>query len=215
MRLKVSPSFFHAYGANAWQYTGKRITVNGGRYLEGHMQRSSSGKYINENRNYLEYYELHRSYIIHEDNLINNRVGWFIQLHSFLLATYGIIIGSVVTTYFSENVPDRYTSTVLRSILPFALFGITFIGVCSAHSAKSSISAANQAIQDINKRWKSKYPRASQDFPGLIGGGDEASDARGARLHHFLPLAMEKMWAVSLMIPGTLLWLAFEKSGWI
>ncbi|WP_231468005.1 hypothetical protein [Novosphingobium sp. CECT 9465] len=155
-----------------------------------------------------ENYQRHRDYIIHEDGLINNRVGWFIQLHSFLLATYGIVLASAVSTFFPQATPDPSVAQVVKSLLAAVLASITIIGICSAISAVRSITAAHSAIKNIQQRWVTKIPACERElFPGLIGGGNDQTDEKGATLHHFLPIAMIVMWAFSLGAPLAILWL--------
>ncbi|MFM6831221.1 MAG: hypothetical protein ACKOVA_12955 [Novosphingobium sp.] len=152
-------------------------------------------------------YQIHRDYIIHEDGLINNRVGWFIQLHSFLLATYGIVLSSAVSTFFPDNgnVPEE-VSKQIKTILSFVLSGITIVGICSAISAGVAIWGAHKAIEAINGRWTTLDP--SEKLPGLIGGGRYSNDRAGAVFHHFLPVAMVVLWLISLFVPQTIYTLA-------
>lgn len=158
-------------------------------------------------------YQRHRDYIIHEDGLVNNRVGWFIQLHTFLLATYGIVLGSAVSTFYAEHGPTEAQSLMLRWILCLVLAGLTAIGVCSATSARRSILAAHKAIHAINDRWELQDAAVKAEFPGLIGGGDLSSDEHGARLHRFLPSAMLVMWILSCAVPAGVMLTAYNPGG--
>ena len=148
-------------------------------------------------------YEIYRSYIVHENDLINNRVGWFIQLHSFLIATYGIVVTSIIGSFFVDHEP-RIQSFYPQLIGCLLLLMIEVVGAFSSHAARQSIDAANTAIMELQRRWETYctgHPHMPLLFPGLTGGGSKDSTAAGLRLHRSLPHALFMLWKVSTTVP--------------
>ncbi|MCW3847487.1 hypothetical protein OF829_09550 [Sphingomonas sp. LB-2] len=144
-------------------------------------------------------YCVYRDYIKHEDNLINNRVGWFIQLHSFLIATYGIIFASFTSTFAREAaamVPG------IRASACVLLAAISLVGIASSLSASLSIWAAHKAIKALNRRWDAQSDKLDprKVFPGLIGGGNKGRDWWGASFHLFLPACLFAAWIGSFFL---------------
>ena len=42
----------------------------------------------------IQYYQIIRSQIEHEDNLINQRLSWFVAAHAFLFSAYAILLNA-------------------------------------------------------------------------------------------------------------------------
>ena len=146
-------------------------------------------------------YCAYRDYIKQEDNLINNRVGWFIQLHSFLIATYGIVFASFVST-FATDATSRAAFPAVRSVATMLLGAISVAGIVSSVSAALSIWAAHQAITTLNARWKELKPIWDPDnlFPGMVGGGREEINRRGSIFHMGLPTVLLILWLASFFL---------------
>jgi hypothetical protein len=162
---------------------------------------------LGEAQHHREVYEIYRDYIKHEDNLINNRVGWFIQLHSFLIATYGILFAALMSSYFPQGtatidpaIPQKVACAILAMV--------ALVGIFSSLSAIMSIDAADRAITKLSKTWDGVSEGWAADrriLPPLIGGGDTKNDRLGARFHLWLPRVMLAVWIVSMCVP-TQLW---------
>jgi hypothetical protein len=150
----------------------------------------------------IKIYEIYRKYVEHENELINDRVGWFIQLHSFLIATYGIVVNSLISTFFSEHLP--YILPVWPQLIGCAiLIMIEVVGLLSSRAASRSIGAAISAIKVLNEAWK-QYPISQPGalhLPGLTGGGSEEISLDGFKLLKELPRALYWLWIVSTLIP--------------
>jgi hypothetical protein len=154
-------------------------------------------------------FELYRNYIIHEDNLINNRVGWFIQLHSFLIASYGIVVAAIMATFFPQNtpaVPPIYPQAVACALLA----GISLIGLRSSQSAEKSVDAAHQAIMALKQAWAVTFAErgAGTVLPGIIGGGVKEVEDAGALFHVMLPRSLRWLWYASFLVPVAFLGIA-------
>ena len=150
----------------------------------------------------LRLYEIFRKYVEHEDDLINNRVGWFIQLHSFLIASYGIIVASLIGTFFPQGKPS-VPPLLTQGVACLFLVAVQIVGIASSRSAGQSIAAATIAIAKLRKTWDDhcvKNPH-TVDLPRLTGGGEEASVKTGLRLPSRLPRTIELLWIFSTIVP--------------
>lgn len=158
-------------------------------------------------------YNIYRNYVEHEDDLINNRVGWFIQLHSFLIASYGIVFAALISTFFVQGTP-LVPPIGPQGVACGLLIGIAFIGSASAFSATQSITAANDAIQELNRRWKILFEQrgGGLNLPGLTGGGHPGSTARGARFQLVLPRVLVVLWFISFSVPAAFWLMALDGS---
>jgi hypothetical protein len=192
-----------------------------------------------ENETAMALYRLYRDYIQHEDNLINNRVGWFIQLHSFLIASYGIVFASGLATFFSDHTP-LVPSIGLQALAAALLIGIAVIGLESSAAARRSIKAAHAAIQALEARWEVQFKRlgGGEILPHVIGGGatvrqidavgeagasvalventkDQELVEDGAAFHLRLPRALKRLWIVSFVVPAAFGVLAVFGPSWL
>jgi hypothetical protein len=163
----------------------------------------------------MEMYTIYRSYIEHEDELINNRMTWFIQLHSFILATYAISASSIVSVFIEKG--TDCTSDEIRNIANLSLItilvGITIVGIISSHFSAKSIDAAENAIKNLSNEWnniKSENLDQYKDCPGITGGGSRHASDEGMRLHIGMPRTMLYFWIASFVVPGFLLYLVLN-----
>ncbi len=154
-------------------------------------------------------YRIYREYVVHEDDLINNRVGWFIQLHSFLIATYGIVVTAIITTFFAEHGPQIHAAWP-QGFACLLLAGIAVVGLLSSLAAKQSIDAADQAIRTLRQSWLLVLGDRDRGklLPGLTGGGNIGVAKLGARFHLRLPVALSVLWCVSFIFPVAFLVMA-------
>jgi hypothetical protein len=99
----------------------------------------------------LSYYDRLRSYVVHEDGLINSRLTWSLTAHGFLFATFGLLAGKEVDLFVelhktpTNPFPIEYTITGLFVVQ----FVISFFGAFIAHQAREAIVAAHNAIQHL------------------------------------------------------------------
>jgi hypothetical protein len=52
------------------------------------------GKILPESISGIQYYRIIRSQIEHEDNLINQRLSWFVAAQAFLFSAYAILLNA-------------------------------------------------------------------------------------------------------------------------
>lgn len=147
-------------------------------------------------------YAVYRDYLKHEDGLVNNRVGWFIQLHSFLIASYVIILSALIASFAPEGQflvdPHR-----VRLAGFMVLVALAAIGIGSSVAAYQSIRGAVIAIEALRERWRQvrDVVPGCEHLPDLAGGGSEVAVRRGLWLHSLLPLGITGLWLFSLAIP--------------
>lgn len=159
----------------------------------------------------LQLYRAYREYIVHEDNLVNHRVGWFIQLHSFLIASYMIIVAAIISSFFPEGTP-RVAPETVQAIACVVLVALAAIGFVSSIAAGRSIRAAGRAIQHLEKRWNGLSEGFAErlGLPGIVGGGSSRNLEDGLRFHSLLPAALMILWVASLAIPIWFFFLATD-----
>lgn len=97
------------------------------------------------------YYDKIRSYIQHEDGLVNSRLTWSLTIHGFLFAIYGLLEGKIADQFLSIAKPggsllvaENIISALFLLQLPVATFGL-MVGLQS----RRAIVAAHNAIQHL------------------------------------------------------------------
>jgi len=167
-------------------------------------------------------YWIYRSYIQHEDDLINNRTTWLITIQSFLLATFGFSYQKwleVFTRYienktshhvflpflFDKPASDAasYSSFMNMAFTNYGLFllALCVIGFAVGGISFYSIKAAALAIEQLNDTWADIERTIGKDyqFPKIIGGGSKEAAKHGLRFPTFLPRFFMALWAVTVI----------------
>jgi hypothetical protein len=132
----------------------------------------------------LSLYENFRSYVRHEDGLINNRMTWLLSIHGFLYATYGFTIQkrlevtekitltlaqgkSVWNQPFREHIYLRCEQLpALLLQLEIFLIVLSLVGLAISVAAYVSIDAATKALfnlREIFSKNDSFKPTSSPD----------------------------------------------------
>lgn len=150
----------------------------------------------------LDLYREYRAYVVHEDDLMNNRMNWFIQLHSFLIASYAITLGAMVTTFFPQSPPPP-NAWMIQTAIAIVSVGIAAIGFQSSSSAIDSISVSRVALDAIRTRWESLQeeglaPTDRRLLP-ITYAGDKPKTER-PHLERDLPKLMKILWVMSAVI---------------
>lgn len=187
-------------------------------------QISSEDNFVLVDKFLAERFIIFRAYATHEDGLINNRISWFIQLHSFLIAAFGLIASAGINGVLSEKVthPTSYGWSMLAFVSVLA--GISVVGFWTCRSTRKSVKAAFNAIKTLNEDWnyicrslidrislseeplnRSLSSPAYPALPGFIGGGKSYNVDEGLELAIKLPQSLKNLWAMSLIIPIFLL----------
>ena len=164
----------------------------------------------------LSYYETLRSYVQHEDDLINSRLTWSLTVHGFLFATWGILLGKTADMLLElhkwaelhqkdllqvQGSPHRLEQIIFYLVafqLPIALFGAAVAwqsqqAIYAAHRALVHLeSIAHQGLFKLNPAGH-PLPADSVLLPKIVSGG--AADHGGPRSYYLnLPRGAKYIW---------------------
>ena len=125
-----------------------------------------------------EYYELLRFRVQNENELIHNRMSWFIPLQSFLFISLAIAMGG--------ELGGQYT--VGLSI------GMSMVGMASAIVTNVSITSAFGAMRRCESLWHASVTESTDRFPPLMGSGYRRSRRAGMLMAWGLPGVIGLFW---------------------
>ena len=117
-------------------------------------------------------YQIARERVVHEDNLVNNRLTWFLVIQSLLFAAYGVVL----------ELPGQAFSFKW-------LFA--YVGVLSSLLTLFSVLGSRLARKSIRTYWDNKK---IPGFPELHGTG--LSQVLGDLEAYILPLVFIFSWGV-------------------
>lgn len=155
-----------------------------------------------------EIYKLHRSYIEHEDGLVNHRTTWLITVQSFLIATFGFSYQKKFEVAEKVNSAGKSLSSLGSVYDEYRVFMVVlaFVGLITAVAAFFSVYAAIRALRSIRDNWHKSYGHEPHAYlPGITGGGDKRAERRGISLSMWAPIFFSLLWASVLIF--LLLWL--------
>jgi hypothetical protein len=137
-------------------------------------------------------YTLYRDYVIHEDELINQRLTILIASQSILLAAFGYVLQKMVDSMppFRETPAgpecfflQDYEVGVACWLVLFAVFGLLL-----AYYSLRSILAARDALTNLSGRWQMVARQYDKHVIGISPAHDECAKTQVARWHHaYLP----------------------------
>lgn len=136
----------------------------------------------------LEKYKILRSYIEHEDSLLNFRMTWFLTSQGVSGTAYAILIYRELEFSSNKQLISTVTSLVIVSVLCLVGFLISMWSYKSIDAAVSSTVTVRKFIP------KNELIRLG--LPELTSGGDESSLADGSTLSLGLPSLMKWLWPV-------------------
>lgn len=156
----------------------------------------------------IQAFQVFRAYICHEDELINQRVLWNINLEAFLVATYGYSVQKLIEIHDKAGVYPVGSFALHTLILVIPILGFV-ISVASA----LGVSAAKRAILRLYVQWervkKERYSQTQYDCPSLIGGGctkEEPPEFTNRPIHEdglraplWFPRAFMLFWPILLL----------------
>jgi hypothetical protein len=155
-----------------------------------------------------ELFSIYRRYIEHEDNLINQRVTWFLTSQAFLFTIYGYYL-SVSLGPTLGHAPALPVGEILQwmasriaapsiSVTLLIVSALCYFGFFSSLRSLQSIAAGHTAVKCLREKWEAdvlgKPGAVHPTLPDLTGGGS--------------PRAGSKGWGVSsLFLPRSACWL--------
>jgi hypothetical protein len=164
-------------------------------------------------------YSAYRAYVVHEDDLINQRTTWSMTAQGIMLAAFGYIYSArlmVMTTVptmahsISMNGSDADWSGLASSLEVFRLeqydhllAGICILGIVFGVIAFIAILAALLAVREIKRHLASATGEPSESirrhYPELTGGGSSWAHWLGFIYPIFLPGTVVLFWLIAWM----------------
>ncbi|WP_166486337.1 hypothetical protein [Cereibacter sphaeroides] len=137
----------------------------------------------------IKLFELHAKKIEGENNLVNQRMSWFISLNSFLFAAAALSIKAAGDT--TEQNLEVFASNFV-GILSLVGVAISITTIVSVWAAQTSLKAARYSYHEIVARSPESEPLP---LPALTGRGDASGASRlGNITAMVLPFAMIFAW---------------------
>lgn len=149
-------------------------------------------------------FEAHRGYIVHEDELVNQRTTWSITIQAFAIAIFGLTFQKkieVVTAFYGlSDKPIAITAQTAEKLLDqFDQFMVmvSAFGLAVAAISGVAVYAAQRSIQIVEGRWRAECSgnHACRHFPPMTGGGSGASTALGHVFPLLLPVFLILFWS--------------------
>jgi hypothetical protein len=129
----------------------------------------------------LEYYNLIRNRIEHEDNLIVQRLSWMVASQSFLFTAYAIVLNGLTAPVQAFVEQQRL---LFRLIPAVAILTCVLIYI--------SILAAVRAIGSLRRSYRSRFGQEERDLPGIQT--DKLTRRLGMAAPALLPLVFIAVW---------------------
>lgn len=131
----------------------------------------------------LEYYQLIRERIEHEDNLVVQRLSWLVASQSFLFTAYAIVLNGLTGT--------AAAATLLHPHLRLSRL-IPVVAILTCALIYVSIVAAVKAIATLRRSYRSRFPSDEIDLPGIQTG--RLTRTLGLCAPLLLPLVFISVW---------------------
>lgn len=148
---------------------------------------------ISDDEIYGKTYERYRSYVVHEDSLINWRISWFLFVQVSLFSAFWVCTNHYLSSFYGDY--DVMTTNFFN-LSNFDLFSVSIIpifGFASGLVSICSINAAEDSIFALDRGWN-RIRRGNCILPPIIGGGDHRASVRGAMLAKFFSTGSLFVW---------------------
>ena len=153
----------------------------------------------------LDMYKIHIEYIRHENELLHQRVTWFVAIQGGALAALSFSMQKYFESFLKFSaMPDVGALSVDERVSQFLVWAqfvgywmlICWLGWVAARKAKISIKAALQAQKRVELNWARRFlDRADVvGFPALMGGGEDQASADGGAYAKHLPGIFTWIW---------------------
>lgn len=135
----------------------------------------------------LEHYKIIRAQIEHEDNLINQRLSWFVTSQSFLFTAYALLLNAPVQVRLPEISRQQ---NLLFLIIPL-------VAICTGLLIYTTIAAAMLAMHHLRVPVREHASRVgSHDLPPVEG--YRQTHALGHAAPLLMPLVFIVVWCILL-----------------
>jgi hypothetical protein len=128
----------------------------------------------------LSYFGQIRTYVQHEDSLINSRLVWSFTVHGFLFAVYGVLWNHVIELFvrlnttlakYSENVALHSSDPAISRVIFLVLVAqipIAILGALVGYQSHNAIEAAHCAIEHLNAIAEASLKMNSNGSDGML-----------------------------------------------
>jgi hypothetical protein len=176
-------------------------------------------------------YATYREYVVHEDELVNQRLTLLIASQSILLAAFGYVLQKMVDSMPPfKDMPTGSNCLLLQEYQTGVIYWLVLFvisGFVLAAFSFMSILAAKNAIGALKERWEvvasrldaqsvsvsSVVDEASSSkvaewehayLPALTGGGARKAHEWGLHMPHWLPIFFMVLWLFVTILTVTL-----------
>jgi hypothetical protein len=113
----------------------------------------------------IQIYTVFRQYLIHEDDLINQRTTWSLNIQAFIIVAFGLAFQNSINVAHDRLSDHEYGILILALATLDA--GVSLICLISVRAAQIAI----RGLCAKSREWDKTHPR-SPGYPPLTGGGE-------------------------------------------
>src|SRR5918996_5606681 len=115
------------------------------------MRRTEEVKIVPESISGIQYYQIIRSQIEHEDNLINQRLSWFVAAHAFLFSAYAILLNAPSQVRLKSFATQQ---DILFSLIPLVAIGVSILIYITVIAAMLAMANLRRLLESHLKEEK-------------------------------------------------------------
>src|SRR5436190_435401 len=104
----------------------------------------------------IEYYQIIRAQIEHEDNLINQRLSWFVAAQSFLFTAYAILLNAPSPMRVEKFVTQQ---DILFPLIPVVAIGMSLLIYTTIFAAMRAMANLRRLLEShLNEQERAVFP---------------------------------------------------------
>jgi hypothetical protein len=113
-------------------------------------------KTVLESISRVDYYQIIRSQIEHEDNLINQRLSWFVAAQAFLFSAYAILLNAPSQVRLQSFATQQ---EILFSLIPLVAIGVSILIYITVFAAMLATANLRRLLKtDMNEKDSASLP---------------------------------------------------------
>lgn len=153
----------------------------------------------------VEMYRLYIDYVRHENDLLHQRVTWFTTMQAALILVACYLMQRYFdSVWIAAKAAAAFDPKQQGLLLQLTLFWsfTCGLGVLSAWTARTSITAALEAQDCLCDRWAARFLTVSEriGLPPLMGGGSPRARSNGGSFAKNLPTVLGVCWLAFLVL---------------
>jgi hypothetical protein len=106
-------------------------------------------KIVPESISGIQYYQIIRSQIEHEDNLINQRLSWFVAAQAFLFSAYAILLNAPSQVRLQSFATQQ---EILFFLIPLVAIGVSILIYVTVIAAMLAMANLRRLLKTHNER---------------------------------------------------------------